>query len=42
MNKVNLDTWIQLLGLAGVTASLIFVGIELRQSQQIAVAGQIQ
>ena len=25
MNKINLDTWIQLLGMLGVIASLIFV-----------------
>ena len=32
----------QLLGLIGVMASLIFVGMELRQSQTIALAGKIQ
>ena len=42
MKKVSLDVWIQLLGLTGVMASLLFVGIELRQSQTIALAGQIQ
>lgn len=42
MNKPDINTIVQLLGLLGVMASLIFVGIELRQSQTIAVAGQTQ
>ena len=40
--KVNLDTWIQLLGVLAVVASLIFVGLELRQSRRIALADQEQ
>ena len=42
MKKVNIDTWIQLLGMLGVLAGLLFVGLEMRQSQTIAVAGQTQ
>ena len=42
MNKINLDTWIQLLGMLGVIASLIFVGLEMRQSQRIALVSQMQ
>ena len=42
MKKVSLDTWIQLLGVLAVVASLIFVGLELRQSQRIALADQEQ
>jgi hypothetical protein len=42
MKNLNINTMGQLLGLIGVMASLIFVGIELRQSQTIALAGQIQ
>ena len=42
MKKVSLDTWIQLLGMVGVLGGLVFVAIELRQSQTIAIAGQIQ
>ena len=30
------------LGVVGVIGSLIFVGLELRQTQRIAIAGQIQ
>ena len=42
MKKVSLDTWIQLLGMLGVLGGLVFVGLEMQQSQTIAVAGQIQ
>ena len=42
MNKINLDTWIQLWGMLGVIASLIFVGLEMRQSQRIALVSQMQ
>ena len=40
--KVTFDTWIQLLGMLGVLGGLIFVGLEMQQSQRIAIAGQIQ
>jgi len=40
--KVSFDTWIQLLGMLGVLGGLIFVGLEMQQSQRIAIAGQIQ
>ena len=40
--KVNFDVWIQLLGMLGVLGGLIFVGLEMRQSQQIALAVQQQ
>ena len=42
MEKVSLDVWIQLVGMLSVVASLVFVAIEIRQSQDIAIAGQIQ
>ena len=42
MNKVELNDWLQILGMLGVIASLIFVGLQMRQSQQIALAGQVQ
>ena len=42
MKKVSLDTWMQLLGMLGVLAGLLFVGLEMRQSQTIAIAGQTQ
>jgi hypothetical protein len=40
--RVNFDTWIQLLGMIGVLGGLMFVGLEMRQAQTIAVAGQAQ
>ena len=40
--KVSFDTWIQLLGMIGVLGGLVFVGLEMQQSQRIAIAGQIQ
>ena len=40
--KVNFDTWVQLLGMLGVLSGLVFVGLEMRQSQQIALAAQQQ
>ena len=36
--KVSLDTWIQLLGMVGLLGGLVFVGLEMRQSQRIALA----
>ena len=42
MKKVSLDTWIQLLGLMSVLGGLIFVGLQMEQTQQIAIAGQVQ
>ena len=40
--KVSFDTWIQLLGMLGVLGGLVFVGLEMQQTQQIAIAGQTQ
>ena len=40
--KVSFDTWIQLLGMAGVLGGLVFVGLEKQQTQNIAIAGQQQ
>jgi len=40
--KVSFDTWIQLLGMIGVLGGLIFVGLEMRQSQIIAIGNQVQ
>ena len=39
---MNIERMLNILGVAGVTASLIFVGLELRQSQRIALVSQIQ
>jgi len=42
MNKININALIQVLGMAGVIGSLIFVGLEMQQSQRIALAAQQQ
>jgi len=40
MKKININILIQLIGMLGVIGSLIFVGMQMRQSQQIALASQ--
>ena len=40
MKKVSLDVWIQLIVMISIVVLLIFVGIEMRQSQRIALAAQ--
>ena len=40
--KVSFDTWIQLFGMTGVLGGLVFVGLEMQQTQNIAIAGQQQ
>ena len=40
MKKVSLDTWIQLIGMLGVLGGLIFVGLEMQQTQRLALAAQ--
>jgi len=40
--KVSFDTWIQLLGMVGVLGGLVFVGLEMQQSQRIALANTQQ
>lgn len=42
MKKWNSHDWFQLIGLVAVVASLIFVGLQLKQSQEIAIAAQYQ
>ena len=39
--KISFDTWIQALGMLGVIGGLIFVGLEMRQTQKIALADQM-
>ena len=41
-NKRDINAVVQLLGMLGIIISLIFVGLEMRQSQRIAIAGQYQ
>lgn len=42
MNTQKLNDWLQLVGMAGVIASLIFVGLQLRQTQRIAMSDAYQ
>ena len=42
MRKINIQDLIQLLGMVGIIGSLIFVGLEMKQSQLIALAAQQQ
>ena len=42
MRKIDIQDLIQLLGMVGIIGSLIFVGLEMRQSPIIAMAAQIQ
>ena len=42
MNPERIHDWLQIVGMAAVVASLIFVGLQLKQSQEIAIAGQYQ
>jgi MFS superfamily sulfate permease-like transporter len=42
MKKIDINALIQLLGMVGIIISLIFVALEMRQSQMIAQAGQNQ
>ena len=38
----KLHDWLQIIGATAIVASLIFVGMQLKQSQEIAIAGQYQ
>ena len=40
--KVRLEVWIQLIGMLRVLGGLVFVGLEMRQSQLIALGSQVQ
>lgn len=42
MKSIDVKTSAELVGLLAIVGSLIFVGLELRQSQQIAIAAQYQ
>lgn len=42
MKKMDFNDWIQLAAMVGIIASLIFVGMQMRQSQRIALAAQAQ
>ena len=42
MRKIDIQDLIQLLGMIGIIGSLVFVGLEMRQSHRIALAAQHQ
>jgi len=42
VNSEKLNNWLQLVGMAGVIGSLIFVGMQLRQTQEIAMSDAYQ
>ena len=42
MTRISIENLIQLLAMIGIIGSLIFVGLEMRQSQMIALAAQSQ
>lgn len=42
MNNETVSNWLQIMGFAGLIASLVFVGLELRQSREIAIADVYQ
>ncbi len=42
METAKLNDWLQILGMIGVIASLIFVGLEMRQSREIAISQTYQ
>jgi len=42
MNSAKLNDWMQVVGIFAVVVSLVFVGFQLKQSQEIAIAGQNQ
>jgi len=42
LNTEKLNNWLQLVGMVGVIASLIFVGLQLQQTQKIAMSNAYQ
>jgi len=42
MNSDMIRDWLEIVGIAAVVASLVFVGLQLKQSQDIAIAAQYQ
>ncbi len=42
MNSEKVNDWLQLVGMAAIVASLLFVGLQLKLSQDIAIAAQYQ
>jgi hypothetical protein len=42
VDSAKLNDWMQIVGMFAIVASLIFVGLQMKQSQEIAVAAQYQ
>jgi hypothetical protein len=42
VDSAKLNDWMQVVGIFALVASLVFVGLQMRQSQEIAIAGQFQ
>ncbi len=42
MDSAKVNDWMQIIGIFALVASLIFVGLQMKQSQDIAIAGQYQ
>ncbi len=42
MDMAKLNDWLQIGGIFAVVASLVFVGLQLKQTHEIAIAGQYQ
>ncbi len=42
MNSAKISDWMQIIGIFALVASLIFVGLQMKQSQDIAIADQYQ
>ena len=42
MDSAKLNDWMQVIGIFAVVASLIFVGLQMKQDQEIALAAQYQ
>ena len=42
MDSAKVNDWMQVIGIFAVVASLLFVGLQMKQTQDIALAGQYQ
>ena len=42
MDSAKINDWMQVVGIFSVVASLVFVGLQMQQDRQIALAGQYQ
>ncbi len=42
MDSAKLNDWMQVVGIFAVVASLVFVGLQMMQDREIALAGQYQ